>query len=512
MMAEYTVRDDRPDSPMSGKTVTFQWHDEQNPPTDADIEQVFADAAKSQRTTGQEIATAVSPYARPLLEAGGALVGGSLGAGGGTLVAPGAGSVVGGVAGAGLGYAAGRELADRIDEYAGTRKTVPLPWQFVNTGKNVVEGAGMEAGGQVAGKVLPFLGKQVAKAARPVMRSAIKPSTVDQPEITDAAIDTLIQYGIIPTRAGLKKIRGFLDNVLGLRNRVIEEMPQTMTVTTATPGRPAPFKPVMEPAEHGAGFTVRTGEKSFVSDASGTPMWYRNEAEAKKIADAITTRPAYQKALQEAQPVVTTTERGALDMTNVVKAADEAKALYSDLPIAEKQQYIKEIEDVKRAYLSDGPNITPKAAEKMKEAIYRLLREHYDKLQKVNPKISPAGAEARMGVARGIKEALEEIDPTVGFYNQKLSDLLRAKQYLERGMGRISNLDPISLTDSIFAASGAAAANPPLGLGVAAANKAVRSARGRGLAALALARAGRSQGMPTTSRALMYGLLRSDYE
>ncbi len=63
------------------------------------------------------------------------------------------------VGGAGLGYAGGKKLSDIIEEKMGIRKPKPLGKQLIQSGKDVVAGAGMEAGGQIAGKVIPAVMK-----------------------------------------------------------------------------------------------------------------------------------------------------------------------------------------------------------------------------------------------------------------------------------------------------------------------------------------------------------------
>ena len=88
--------------------------------------------------TVKEVAGAVSPAVRPMLETGGLLAGG----------------VYGGVPGAALGYGMGKGTADLLDEYAGVKPIPSLPEKFLSSAKDVATGATMEMGGQVAGKVI----------------------------------------------------------------------------------------------------------------------------------------------------------------------------------------------------------------------------------------------------------------------------------------------------------------------------------------------------------------------
>jgi len=90
---------------------------------------------------------------RTTLEMGGMAVGGTVGAGAGP---------VGALAGGGLGFAAGSKLADIYEELMGHKEPAPLGSQLVESGKDVVEGATYEAGGQVVGPILKGA-KNVAK-------------------------------------------------------------------------------------------------------------------------------------------------------------------------------------------------------------------------------------------------------------------------------------------------------------------------------------------------------------
>lgn len=105
-----------------------------------------------EKSTG--IYGAVRPYVAPLVEAGGAIAGGLIGAGAGTLAAPGVGTAAGGVAGAGLGYGIGKEAMQLADVYLGGKAPRAGAAQVVEPVQNILEGATMEAGGQLAGRAL----------------------------------------------------------------------------------------------------------------------------------------------------------------------------------------------------------------------------------------------------------------------------------------------------------------------------------------------------------------------
>jgi len=96
----------------------------------------------------------VRPYVAPLVEAGGAIAGGALGAAAGTFGAGPIGAAAGGVAGAGLGYGIGKEAMELADVYLGGKAPRAGAAQIVEPVRNVLEGATMEAGGAVAGRAL----------------------------------------------------------------------------------------------------------------------------------------------------------------------------------------------------------------------------------------------------------------------------------------------------------------------------------------------------------------------
>lgn len=97
-------------------------------------------------------ARAASPYYRPVMETGGAMVGGIVGAGGGIPTGPGA--VATGAAGAGLGYAMGREGADLLDNFAGIKERGSLGEELIESGKDVAVGA-LTGGAPIASATAP---------------------------------------------------------------------------------------------------------------------------------------------------------------------------------------------------------------------------------------------------------------------------------------------------------------------------------------------------------------------
>ena len=113
-------------------------------------------------TMGQRVYQAARPYAAPLLEAAGAIGGGLIGAGAGTLVAPGVGTATGAVGGAGLGYGIAKEGLELADVAMGMKAPRQGAAQVAEPVRNVLEGATFEAGGRVAGQALGYLGGKIA--------------------------------------------------------------------------------------------------------------------------------------------------------------------------------------------------------------------------------------------------------------------------------------------------------------------------------------------------------------
>jgi hypothetical protein len=154
----------------------------------ADDAKAFADAIRQMRgapssgipgprqdlTTGQQIYQAVRPYAAPLLEAGGAIGGGLLGATAGTFGAGPVGTVAGGVAGAGLGYGIAKEGLEMADVAMGMKAPRQGAAQVVEPVRNVLEGATFEAGGRVAGQALGYLGGKIADLRQIPQQKAVK--------------------------------------------------------------------------------------------------------------------------------------------------------------------------------------------------------------------------------------------------------------------------------------------------------------------------------------------------
>ena len=140
----------------------------------------------------------------PTIEAGGAIIGGALGATAGTVAGP-VGTATGGVGGAGLGYGIAKELLEQADVGLGLKAPRKGAAVVTEPAKNILEGATYEVGGRVAA---PIIAKGASKLGEGVSTVVGKVADLRQ----------------IPTQKAAKIAReavagGELDQVLNaLRN------------------------------------------------------------------------------------------------------------------------------------------------------------------------------------------------------------------------------------------------------------------------------------------------------
>lgn len=216
-MAKYTVRDTE-----TGKKITFQWNGER-PPTQEDMQEIFNQARQMQSSKLVEqqpvdsqsqpqrdfggimrgAAKTISPYTKEALPIAGALVGGV----GGTVAGP-----LGTLGGAGLGYAGGAQLQDVIEQYGGVTPVKSLGKELMETPKDILTGATMEASGGIIGKGLGLGLKQAGKYAPKLYESALKgiPRSIKNYE-KNPAIKTALEEKIAPTQKGMLKLNDMID-------------------------------------------------------------------------------------------------------------------------------------------------------------------------------------------------------------------------------------------------------------------------------------------------------------
>jgi hypothetical protein len=137
-----------------GTTADTQQFTVQTPQgKNVDVDVRFPTAAPAQPTMVEKAYKAVRPFAAPLVEAGGAIVGGLAG----TPLGP-----LGTVGGAGLGYGIAKEALELGDIYLGGKAPRQGAAQVVEPVRNVIEGSTMEMGGQALAKGLGYVGGKVA--------------------------------------------------------------------------------------------------------------------------------------------------------------------------------------------------------------------------------------------------------------------------------------------------------------------------------------------------------------
>lgn len=163
--------------------------------------------------------------AKPNIEMGG-LAGGA--------IAGAVGGPIGAAAGGGLGYAAGKRLTTAGDVFLGNRPPETAREAFTQAGKEAVEGAAMEAGGQVIGKVAPVVGREVAKRVEPIKKwatgsvpeklyqSSLKMGTTIPPKERAARTATGLSERISPTEEGLGKLEGLKKDIFAQIDDVIK--------------------------------------------------------------------------------------------------------------------------------------------------------------------------------------------------------------------------------------------------------------------------------------------------
>lgn len=123
--------------------------------------------------TAYGLAGAAKETLAPITEGLGLAVGGIVG----TPLGP-----VGQVTGAGLGYAGAKRLGTITDQYLGNTPPETLGGALKQTGKDVISGAQMEAGGQVAGVVLSKGAELAGKGIKQVLgaTTGTGPGTIDE--------------------------------------------------------------------------------------------------------------------------------------------------------------------------------------------------------------------------------------------------------------------------------------------------------------------------------------------
>jgi len=119
---------------------------QQGGPTPPPMIEGSIDVSGEDLPTVKDVVSGVMPVVRPTVEGTAAAVGGMVGAR--------RGGVKGALAGAGTLYAGAKGVMDAIEEKIGTKPTPSVVGRVLETGKDYLTGAGIEAGGQTGGKIL----------------------------------------------------------------------------------------------------------------------------------------------------------------------------------------------------------------------------------------------------------------------------------------------------------------------------------------------------------------------
>jgi hypothetical protein len=139
------------------------------------------------------------------LPAIGATVGGALGAGGGTLAAPGPGTLGGGVTGAVIGGEGGEAGKQLLRRWMGFGDAPQTGWE---AGKQIA-GQGLGQGAiEAATAGLPFLKGPMQRTAATQYERALAPTTKQNKAITQEIVPELIQRGEYGSLEGLEKRAG----------------------------------------------------------------------------------------------------------------------------------------------------------------------------------------------------------------------------------------------------------------------------------------------------------------
>lgn len=144
-----------------------------------------------------------------------------------------------------------------------------------------------------------------------------------------------------------------------------------------------------------------------------------------------------------------------LDVDDLFKGFDklENDAMLSATPKSKKaaiQNIKSQIQETMTEMGKDG--YTPAEAQKLKQTVYKDIKEYYDKRLK-----EPLSVSAQKSVAKQAKGFLEEVIPEIKQLNKKDGDYISLMQALDRPVSRISNRDILGIGTPIKAGAGTAA-------------------------------------------------------
>jgi hypothetical protein len=145
-----------------------------------------------------------------------------------------------------------------------------------------------------------------------------------------------------------------------------------------------------------------------------------------------------------------------IPVNKLFKEFTELKNVMSSEPITRRKQISRVAKEISSNFKRLGKkDITPKEAQKLKQAIYKETEGFYSSV-----KNSPAKIDAKHAVARAAKESIEDIFPEIKDLNKKEGALIELKKQLEKSASRISNRDLIGIGVPIKGGAGGAIGGP----------------------------------------------------
>jgi hypothetical protein len=143
-----------------------------------------------------------------------------------------------------------------------------------------------------------------------------------------------------------------------------------------------------------------------------------------------------------------------MDIADLFKEFDalESDAILSAKPLSKVSAMNNVKKQIKVANKAIGrKDFTPEQAQKLKQNIYKDIKEYYDKQLKL-----PMSVKAQKSVAKQAKLFLEEMIPEIKALNKKDADYISLMEALDRPVSRIANRDIIGIGAPIKAGTGGA--------------------------------------------------------
>ena len=243
-MPDYTIRDKE-----SGKVVTFRWN-APDPPTDADLNEVFAQArhtpppASAAQASPSLIDRAVD--ALPML---GGAAGGIVGGIGGTVAGMGVGGVPGAIGGATLGGGLGESLR----QLANRARGVEAPASASEAALDIAKEGGIQGGMEALGGAIT---KGASAGAKAVYRGYVKPSLAARSVAkAPAIVETALQEALPISHGGAVKGQAVIDELRTQVEDILAKAPGTVDLHQVADrvrgfARQRYFKPGVDTADY----------------------------------------------------------------------------------------------------------------------------------------------------------------------------------------------------------------------------------------------------------------------